>query len=231
MPISTGMTQRVAGWGVRARFRRRVQSTAAMSVTVFLLAVLFATRWWWVYPFLIATLWLRFAPNAVAAIRYRAAGVDSLNGLRRQVHGLESESFCVMDDLQGGGGTIDLAVVGPTGVFAIAVEGRMRFDPAGRGSRNDGAVQGASSDAAHVSRQLEKAGVAVPVTPVVALARAKLPKSKMWVGPVAVLEAAELVPFIRTHARKRLHEDETVRATAALLRAEALGAMRSIAIP
>jgi hypothetical protein len=212
------------------RFRRQVEATAAISAAVFLLAVVFAPRWWWAYPFLIALLWFRFAPRGVGAIKHWAAGVESLKSVRRRVHGLESESYCVMEDLQGGLGTIDLAVVGPTGVFAISVEGRMRCGPVGRGSKTDGAVEGVSADAAHVSRQLERAGVAVPVTPVVALARAKLPKRRMWVGPVAVLEAAELVPFIRTHGRQRLHEDEAVRATAALLRTEAPGAIRPIVI-
>jgi len=147
---------------------------------------------------------------------------------------MEPEGYRAVHDIDARFGNIDHVVAGPTGVFALetkAWRGRVWLAKGAHlkvGRRDeDRALEQARAGARQVHAQMKAIGLTEWVEAVIVLTATSLPKGRMRLGAVHVIELADLPDFIRSREHRMSSLDAARVIAAVYLEGERLASTRA----
>jgi len=146
---------------------------------------------------------------------------------------LESAGFTTLHDLETDHGNVDHVVVGPTGVFVLETKNwKGKLYPTKGHLMHDGRVADevltqVRRGTIETKRRLELAGFHLWIEAVVVSTKAQVYRKRLEFPQVTVIEAEDLVAFIRNR-RPRLDDRLAARAAAAIVRDDAPVLVRAI---
>lgn len=191
--------------------RAAARKVQAVLIGYFLYCTVAAMVIWTMFDGAFAVpLWLAVGTGPVALYAWRRSLADLLrpamtagrDELVRMLGPLESVGYAILRDVDLGRGSVDVLVIGPSGIYAIectAWPGTFGLKDAKltRSGMSAGRLVGRTATAADlVARRLQLQGIDAPVTPVLALTRSRLRDGSISLRRVHVLRADALATWI-----------------------------------